>query len=173
MNAFDSSRIESFLEFWQQKPNSPEGKLTEAYNLALKDFDNKQTGLLRHIRPQKASGKLIPVFSEGSEHLIADFEEAEKHLADARADIEAYLVLTEAQPSMSDLNDKLFRARRAITEATLDARRTLERALRKTILPQWTRSKDDQKCRLQWTNEIKCNASSGLLSKTFKAGFLR
>ena len=46
MTAFDSSGIETFLDFWSQKPNSPEGKLAEAYNQALKDFDSKQTGLL-------------------------------------------------------------------------------------------------------------------------------
>ena len=132
MNAFDSSGIDAFLEFWQQKPNSPEGKMAEAYNEALHDFDSKQTGLLRYIRPHKTSSKLIPVFSEGSEGLIAGFEEAEKHLEDVRADIKAYFVLTEGQPSMSGLNEKLFRARRAITEASLDARRTLERALRET-----------------------------------------
>jgi hypothetical protein len=132
MNAFDSSGIDAFLEFWQQKSNSPEGKMAEAYNEALHDFDSRQTGLLKYIRPQKASGKLIPVFAQGSEGLIAGFEESEKHLTEVRADIESYLTLTEGQPSMSGLNDKLFRARRAITEASLDARRALERALRET-----------------------------------------
>ena len=47
MTAFDSSGIEAFLKFWSQKPNSPEGKLAEAYNQALKDFDSRQTGLLK------------------------------------------------------------------------------------------------------------------------------
>jgi predicted RNA-binding Zn ribbon-like protein len=124
--------IDAFLDFWQQKPGSPEGKMAEAYHRAVLDFDNRQTGLLKSIRPQKASGKLIPVFVEGSEQLIAGFEEAETHLAEVRADIEAYLALTDGQPSMSGLNDKLFRARRGIAEASLEARRTLERALRET-----------------------------------------
>ena len=132
MTAFEKAGIETFLEFWSQKPNSPEGKLAEAYNQALHDFDSRQTGLLRYIRPHKTSSKLIPVFSEGSEHLIAGFEESEKHLAEVRAGVESYLALTDGQPSMSGLNEKLFRARRAITEASLDARRTLEQALRET-----------------------------------------
>jgi len=132
MTAFEKAGIETFLDFWSQKPNSPEGKMAEAYNEALHDFDSRQTGLLRYIRPHKTSSKIRPVFSEGSEGLIAGFEEAEKHLEDVRADIKAYFVLTEGQPSMSGLNDKLFRARRAITEASLDARRALERALRET-----------------------------------------
>ena len=128
----ENPELKVFLDFWQKNPNSPEGNLAGAYNQALQDFDSRQTGLLRYIRPRKKSGKIIPVFAEGSEGLIAYFEEAEKHLAEVRADIEAYLVLTKDQPSMSGLNEKLFRARRAITEASLDARRTLERALRKT-----------------------------------------
>ena len=121
MTAFDSSGIETFLDFWSQKPNSSEGKMAEAYNKALHDFDSRQTGLLRYIRPHKTSSKLIPVFAESSEHLIAGFEESEKHLAEVRAGIESYLALTDGQPSMSGLNEKLFRARRAITEASLDA----------------------------------------------------
>jgi hypothetical protein len=131
MTTFNSG-IDAFLEFWQQKPNSPEGKIAEAYSEALRDFERQQTGLLRYIRPQKTNGKLIPVFAEGSEELIAGFESAEKHLEDIQADIEAYLALTDGQTSMGGLTDKLFRARRAITEASLDARRTLERALRET-----------------------------------------
>jgi len=61
MTAFDSSGIDAFLEFWQQKPNSPEGKFAETYNEALHDFDSRKTGLLRYIRPHKTSSKLIPV----------------------------------------------------------------------------------------------------------------
>lgn len=124
--------IDAFLEFWKQKPNSPEGRITEAYNQSLLDFDNKQTGLLRCLRPQKTNGKLIPVFSEGSEQLIEGFDEAEKHLGEVQADIKAYLALTDGQPSMNGLTDKLFRAKRAIAETALDARRALERALRDT-----------------------------------------
>ncbi len=124
--------IDAFLEFWKQKPNSPEGKIAEAYNRSLLDFDNKQTGLLRCLRPQKTNGKLIPVFVEGSELLIAGFNEAEKHLDEVQADIKAYLALTDGQPSMNGLTDKLFRAKRAIAETALDARRALERALRDT-----------------------------------------
>ena len=124
--------INDFMEFWQNKPNSAEGKIAEAYNKALHDFDSKQTGLLRCLRPQKANGKLIPVFAEGSEQLIAGFEEAETRLADVKVDIETYLVLTEGQPSMGGLTDKLFRAKRQIAEASLEARRTLERTLRET-----------------------------------------
>ena len=124
--------IDAFLEFWKQKPNSPEGKIAEAYNQALLDFDNKQAGLLRHLRPQKANGKLIPVFAEGSEQLISGFEAAEKDLMEVRADIETYLKLTEGQPSMNLLTDKLHRAKLAITGTSFDARRALERALRDT-----------------------------------------
>ncbi len=124
--------IDAFLEFWKQKPNSPEGKIAEAYNRALLDFDNKQMGLLRHLRPQKANGKLIPVFVEGSEQLISGFEEAEKHLKVVQADIETYLRLMEGQSSMNLLLDKLIRAKRAISETSFDARRALERALRDT-----------------------------------------
>jgi hypothetical protein len=131
MTTFNSG-IDAFLEFWQQKPNSPEGKIAEAYKGVLIDYERQQTSLLRCIRPQKANGKLIPLFAEGSEGLIAIFESAEKHVEDIQADIQAYLALTDGQPSMGGLTDKLFRARRAITEASLDARRSLERALRET-----------------------------------------
>lgn len=132
MSPSEKPGIETFLDFWQQKPNSPEGKVADAYNEALHEFDTRQAGLLRYIRPLKANGKLIPAFSEGSEALIAGFEEAEKNLADIAADIEAYLTFTEGQPSMSGLTERLVRSRRAITEASLDSRRTLERALRGT-----------------------------------------
>jgi hypothetical protein len=132
MAATANTSIDAFIAFWRQKPNSPEGKIAEAYNLALHDFDNRQTDLLRYIRPLKANGKLTPVFAEGSEQLITGFEEAEKHLGEVRSDIEAYLALTEGQPSINGLTDKLFRAKRAITETSLNARRALERALRET-----------------------------------------
>ena len=132
MATTEHASIDAFLEFSQTKPNSPEGRVAEAYNQSLHDLDHKQNGLLQYIRPQKAGGKMIPVFAEGSEQLIAGFEEADKHLGEVRTDIEAYLALTEGQPSMNFLTDKLFRAKRAITETSLDARRALERALRET-----------------------------------------
>jgi len=126
------SGIDVFLEFWEQKPNSPEGKIAEAYSHALLDFDNRQMALLRHLRPQKANGKLIPVFAEGSDQLASGFEEAEKHMKEVRGDIETYLKLTEGLPSMNLLADKLHRAKLAITGTSFDARRALERALRDT-----------------------------------------
>ena len=36
----ENTANETFLGFWQQNPNSPEGKLAEAYNKALQDFDS-------------------------------------------------------------------------------------------------------------------------------------
>lgn len=56
---------------------------------------------------------------------------AKEILADV-SHIQAYLALTDAQPAMVGLTDKLFRARRQITETSLDARRAIERALRET-----------------------------------------
>jgi hypothetical protein len=132
VTTFRKAEIDAFLEFWKQKPNSPEGKMTEAYHQALRDFDTQQASLLRYIRPQKSSGKLVPVFVEGSEQLIVSFEQAEKHLDEVQADITAYLALMDGQPSMNGLTDKLLRAKRAITETSLEARRALERALRET-----------------------------------------
>jgi hypothetical protein len=129
---FRTAEIDAFLEFWKQKPNSPEGKIAEAYNASLHDFDTQQAGLLGYIRPQKSGGKLVPVFAEGSEALIAEFEQAEKYLDEVQKDITAYLALMDGQPSMNGLTDKLLRAKRAIAETSLEARRALERALRET-----------------------------------------
>jgi hypothetical protein len=122
--------VESFLE--AAKHGSSESKIVEAYMRAKSDLESKQSNLGRCIRSKKTSSGLIAVFSGGSEDIARKVEDAEKALADIRENIKAYLTLTDGQPSISSLTDRLFRARRAITEASLDARRTLERALRET-----------------------------------------
>ena len=124
------SDIESFLE--AAKHGSSESKMVEAYMRAKSELENMQSNLVRCIRSKKTGSGLIAIFPSGSEDIAREVEDAEKALADIRADIKAYLTLTDCQPSISSLTDKLFRARRAITEASLDARRTLERALRET-----------------------------------------
>jgi hypothetical protein len=124
------SDIESFLEV--AKHGSSESKMVEAYMRAKSDLESKQFNLLKCIRSKKTGSGLIAVFSGGSEDIAREVEDAEKALADIRANIKAYLTLTEGQPSISSLTDRLFRARRAIAEASLDARRTLEQALRET-----------------------------------------
>ncbi|MGD0952732.1 MAG: hypothetical protein ABR985_10135 [Methanotrichaceae archaeon] len=124
------SDIESFLE--AAKHGSSESKMVEAYMRAKSDLESKQSNLVRCIRSKKTSSGLVAVFPSGSEDIAREVEDAEKALADIRADIKAYLTLTEGQPSISSLTDRLFRARRAIAEASLVARCTLERALRDT-----------------------------------------
>lgn len=148
--------VEAFLEV--VKHGSSESKMVEAYMRAKSDLESKQFNLLKCIRSKKTSSGLVAVFPSGSEDIVTEVEDAEKALADIRADIKAYLTLTEGQPSISSLTDRLFRARRPY-----------ERPIR---LP-WKKSKDYPKCKPQWTSEIKHNASSGLLSKTLKAGFQR
>jgi|GEM_PF-2174837 hypothetical protein len=124
------SDIESFLE--AAKHGSSESKMVEAYMRAKSELENKQSNLVRCIRSKKTSSGLVAVFPSGSEDIVTEVEDAEKALADIREDIKAYLTLTEGQPSISSLTDRLFRARRAIAEASLEARCTLERALRET-----------------------------------------
>jgi DNA repair ATPase RecN len=119
------SDIESFLE--AAKHGSSESKMVEAYMRAKSELENKQSNLVRCIRSKKTSSGLVAVFPSGSEDIVTEVEDAEKALADIREDIKAYLTLTEGQPSISSLTDRLFRARRAI-----EARCTLERALRET-----------------------------------------
>ena len=120
--------IEAFLG--ATKHGSSESKMVEAYLRAKSDLESKQFNLLKCIRSKKTSSGLIAVFPSGSEGIVTEVEDAEKALADIRADIETYLTLTDGQPSISSLTDKLFRARRAIAEASIEARCTLERALR-------------------------------------------
>jgi len=124
------SDIESFLE--AAKHGSSESKMVEAYLRAKSELESKQFNLVRCIRSKKTSSGLVAVFPSGSEDIAREVEDAEKALADIRADIETYLTLTDGQPSISSLTDRLFRARRAIAEASLEARRALERALRDT-----------------------------------------
>ena len=106
-----------------------------------------------------------------AQQLIAGFEDAEKHLAEVRADIEAYLALTGGKPSMSGLNDKLFRARRGIAEASLESRRALERALRETNSSSLEEIEGDPKYRLQWTKKIRLKANLGQSLKTSRQDF--
>ena len=120
--------VEAFLE--AAKHGSSESKMVEAYMRAKSDFENKQSNLVRCIRSKKTSSGLVAVFPSGSEDIAKEVEDAEKALADIRENIKAYLTLTDGQPSISSLTDKIFRARRAIAEASLEARCTLERALR-------------------------------------------
>ena len=112
------SDIESFLE--AAKHGSSESKMVEAYMRAKSELENKQSNLVRCIRSKKTSSGLVAVFPSGSEDIVTEVEDAEKALADIREDIKACLT------------DRLFRARRAIAEASLEARCTLERALRET-----------------------------------------
>ena len=122
--------VEEFLE--AAKHGSSESKIVEAYMQVKSDLESKQFNLVKCIRSKKTSSGLVAVFPSGSEDIVTEVEDAEKALADIRENIKVYLTLTEGQPSISSLTDRLFRARRAIAEASLDARRALERALRET-----------------------------------------
>jgi hypothetical protein len=90
------SDIESFLE--ATKHGSSESKMVEAYLRAKSELENKQSNLVRCIRSKKTSSGLVAVFPSGSEDTVTEVEDAEKILADIRADIKAYLTLTEGQP---------------------------------------------------------------------------
>ncbi len=126
------SDITVFLEFWQKKPGAPECKIVDAYKEAKNDFERKQADLLRLIRPQRTSKGLVPVFLGGAEDRVLEFEQAENRLFEVKGDIEAYLALTEGQASMSGLTDRLMRAKRAIAEASLEAKGALARAVQET-----------------------------------------
>ncbi|MGB5100894.1 MAG: hypothetical protein WBN94_09905 [Methanothrix sp.] len=130
-----SADSERFCKFWQQKPDTPEGKLASAYTRAQADFESKQSGLTKYIRPKKTTNGLIAVFVDGAEEVVAQIEESEKHVLEVSSDIEAFLGFSGGEMALSALADHLIRARRQLADANMDARHALERAIRmKTAL---------------------------------------
>ncbi len=105
--------------------------IEEAYEAAQADLSSKQAALLVYIRPKKtASGWGAEFVGDGAVDAISNVEAADKHLADVKKDHEAFLKLTDGEPTLSGLLDKLSRARRILSDAELDARHSLERAIR-------------------------------------------
>jgi hypothetical protein len=124
------SSHERFCKFWQQKPDTPEGKLAEAHKRAQADFDSQQTSLIKCLRIEKKGDKLIPVFCAEAATLAGPHWDAEKRILDIKADIEAFLGFTGGELALSTLADQLSRARRLVSDAEHTARVELERAIR-------------------------------------------
>lgn len=155
------SSIEIFLEFWHTKPSAPEYKIAEAYEKVKADLESKQSDLLRLIRPQRTSKGLIPVFLEGAENLVSEFEHAEKHLAEVRADIETYLKLCESQTSTNGLNDRLMRAKHAIAEASIEAKHAIVHAFHETDSLSQIEVMDDPKVQSALDNRDRIQSQLG------------
>lgn len=122
---------ERFCQFWAGKPDTPEGHLAEAHKRAQAEFELQQTSLIKCLRIEKRGDKLIPVFCAEAATLAGPHWDAEKRLLDVRADIESFMELTNGETSLSTLADKLSRAKRVVSDAELDARNALERAIRR------------------------------------------
>ncbi|MFZ3147777.1 MAG: hypothetical protein WA137_01905 [Methanothrix sp.] len=122
---------ERFCQFWAGKPDTPEGHLAEAHRRAQSAFELMQTELVRCIRVEKKGDKLIPIFSDDAAIIAGPHWDTEKRLLDIKADIEAFLGLTEGEPGLSTLLDKISRAKRILNEVEHVARVELERAVRK------------------------------------------
>lgn len=105
--------------------------IDEAYNQARVDLDRKQAELLTYIRPRKTgNGWGASFVGDGAEDVISGVDAADRRLADVRADYEAFLKLTDGEPTLAPLLEKLARASRVLSDAELEARRAVEHSVR-------------------------------------------
>jgi hypothetical protein len=125
------SSVEEFCQQWAGKPNTSEGRMSEAHRRTQAKFESQQTAIVRCLRIEKKGNELIPAFAPEATELAGQHWDAEKRLADIEADIESFMELTNGETSLSTLADKLSRARRVVSDAELDARNALERAIRR------------------------------------------
>ena len=126
------SDITVFFDFWQKKSGAPESKIVKEYMEAKSNLESKQTDLLKLIIPRRTAKGLVPVFKEGAEDRLSEFEIAESHLSEIKGDIETYLALADGQPSMILLNDRLMRAKHAIADAVMETKQAIIHAVQET-----------------------------------------
>lgn len=124
-------RPEEFIQYWSERNiSTSESRLAARYLKAIEELKTIRSELFGYIRPQKTSKGLIAVFAPEAEQLMSHFEAAEKNLVTVSKDIEAFLALTNGEPTFDGLVKEKHRlvkildnAKHGVEAATLRAMR--------------------------------------------------
>lgn len=124
-------RPEEFIAFWSEKGGSSgESKLAARYLKATEELKTIRAEMFSYIRPQKASKGLIAAFEPEAEQLMSHFEVAEKNLAAITKDIDAFLALTNGEPTLDSLVKEKYRLSKILGNAKHGVQAATLRAVR-------------------------------------------
>ena len=123
---------ESFIAFWSEKnTSSGESRLSARYLKTKEDLKTIRTELFGYIKPQKTSKGLIAVFEPKAERFMSHFETAEKDLASTEKDIDAFLALTNGEPTLDSLVKEKHRFGKILDNAKHGVQAATLRAVRR------------------------------------------
>lgn len=123
---------EGFIHYWSEKSSSTsESRLSACYLNATEELKTIRSELIDYIRPQKSSKGLIAVFAPEAEQLMSHFEAAEKNLATISKDIEAFLALTNGEPTLDSLVKEKHRLAKILDNAKHGVEAATLRAVRR------------------------------------------
>lgn len=122
---------ESFIAFWSEKSTSSgESRLSARYLKTIEELKTIRSEMLSYIRPQKASKGLIAAFEPEAERLMSHFEAAERDLASTGKDIDAFLALTNGEPTLDGLVKEKHRLAKILDNAKHGVQAATLRAVR-------------------------------------------
>ena len=111
-------RPEEFIQYWSERNiSTSESRLAARYLKAIEELKTIRSELFGYIRPQKTSKGLIAVFAPEAEQLMSHFEAAEKNLVTVSKDIEAFLALTNGEPTLDGLVKEKHRLAKILDNA--------------------------------------------------------
>ena len=124
-------RIEDFILYWSEKNTSTsECRLVAGYLKITEELKTIRSALYGFLRPQKTGKGLIAVFAPEAEGLVSHFEAAEKNLATVSKDIEAFLALTNGEPTLDGLVKEKHRLAKILDNAKHSVEAATLRAIR-------------------------------------------
>jgi hypothetical protein len=124
-------RPEKFIQYWSERNiSTSESRLAARYLKAIEELKTIRSELFGYIRPQKTSKGLIAVFAPEAEQLMSHFEAAEKNLVTVSKDIEAFLALTNGEPTLDGLVKEKHRLAKILDNAKHGVEAATLRAMR-------------------------------------------
>lgn len=124
-------RPEEFIQYWSERNiSTSESRLAARYLKAIEELKTIRSELFGYIRPQKTSKGLIAVFAPEAEQLMSYFEAAEKNLVTVSKDIEAFLALTNGEPTLDGLVKEKHRLAKILDNAKHGVEAATLRAMR-------------------------------------------
>ena len=124
-------RPEEFIQYWSEKgASNSENRLSARYLKTIEELKTIRAEMFSYIRPQKASKGLIAVFDSEAERFMSHFEAAEKDLASTEKDIDAFLALTNGEPTLNSLVKEKHRFAKILDNAKHGVQAATLRAVR-------------------------------------------
>jgi len=123
-------KTDEFIQYWSERNISTnESRLAARYLKAIEELKTIRSELFGYIKPQKTSKGLIAVFAPEAEQLMSHFEAAEKNLANITGNIEAFLALTNGEPTL----DGLVKEKHRLTKILDNAKHAVEAATLRSV----------------------------------------